>query len=104
MNALFGEHPGGGLKIRCPCTQRAITGRLCKLVSVLRDEPCHRHGHQIKNDVSKSIVLEMITLNTGENDGGHPSLLRIRNAGSDVQLDLSTVAIDLVTRDIVIME
>lgn len=105
MNALFGEDPGSGIKIRCPRTRRTgNTERLCKLVSILRQERCRRHGLEIKNDVAKSIVLEVITLNTRENDSTHTSLLRDRSGWLDVQLDLSAFAIDFVADEVVIME
>ena len=105
MNALFGEHSGSVVKIRCPCARcTRDTERLCKLVSVLRHEVCCRHNLEINNDVSKSIVLKVIALNTSENDSAHTRLLRKRSGWLDVQLDLSTFAIDFVADDIVIME
>lgn len=105
MNALFGKHSGSVVKIRCPCARcTRDTERLCKLVSVLRHEVCCRHNLEIKNDVSKSIVLQVITLHTSENDGAHTSLLRNRIGRLDVQLDLASFAIDLVADNIVIVE
>jgi hypothetical protein len=69
--------------------------RLCKLVSVIRHEFSRRHGFQIKNDVAKSIVLEVIAVNARENDSAHTGLLRNPRGWLDVQFDLPAFAIDL---------
>ena len=78
--------------------------RLCKLVSVIRHEFSRRHGLQIKNDVAKSIVLEVIAVNARENDRAHNGLPRNPRSWLDVQLNLPAFAINLVADEVVIME
>ena len=50
--------------------------RLSKPVSILRHEPSRWHGLQIENNVSESIILEVIAVNAGENDCTHTGMLR----------------------------
>jgi hypothetical protein len=85
---------------RTPMCPPTITPRLCKLVSVFEHEPSYCHGLQIKNDVSKSIILEVIAIN----DRAHTGVLRHPRGRLDVQLNLPALAIDLVADEVVIME
>lgn len=77
---------------------------LLEVPAILGHKPGHRHGLKIKNNISESIMLKVLSLNAREYHCADTCLCRVGSRWLDAQLYLAGFAINLIAHNQVIIE